>query len=232
MAFKSKTDPFGIASETCIVASTADGASAQVAEARDENGTIVAQEVYGETVAPSADYAIKSATTFDNIVLGNVVAYGGKRVVLTSLTINTSAGGEPTISASGEGVGATGSGECPARYAVPSFQLGPCHHAKILFSAFQIGSTGCYLQSANYTARVEVGTATVDGEIIAHGVYSGVLECQVEIVSTAGNTPTLTAGDGWVVTSPLSETNPNGDYATYSATLRELLPKSDAPSGS
>ena len=223
MAFLTKVDPFGIASSTLAVKSTSDGNSGSVAEATDENGTIVAQESYGNRMSPSAEYALKKETTFDEIVLGGVSTYKTKRVVLTQLTINTSAGGEPTISASGEEIETSADGTCPASYTIPEFTLGVCHHAKILFSAFSISGTGCYLNSANYTAQCENGTAMIEGAVVAHGVYGAYLEVTAEIISTSGTVPTVTPGTGWVVSSPLAETNPDAEYPTYSITLRKPI---------
>ena len=231
MAFLTKVDPFGISSSTLAVKSTSDGNSGSVAEATDENGTIVAQESYGNRMSPSAEYALKKETTFDEIVLGGVSTYKTKRVVLTQLTINTSAGGEPTISASGEEIEASSDGTCPATYTIPEFTLGVCRHAKILFSAFSISGTGCYLNSANYTAQCENGTATVEGVVVAHGVHGAYLEVTAEIVATSGTAPTVTPGTGWVVSSPLAETNPDADYPTYSITLRKPIALDTSSSG-
>lgn len=234
MAFKTKTDPFGIVGSLTTIAckSTSDGNSASVAEAMDEDGTIVAQEVYGATMSPSADYAIKGSysAAAGGIKLGAVTTYKEKRVVLTNLTISTSAGGEPTISASGEQVEDSSDGTCPAKYSIPAFALGPCHHAKTLFSAFTLSGTGCHVRSANYTASCQNGSATVEGAVVAHGVYGAKIECQVEIIQTGTTAPTLAAGSGWTITSPLAETNPDADYPTFSATLTKLLEK-DAEQG-
>lgn len=230
MAFLTKVDPFGISSSTLAVKSTSDGNSGSVAEATDENGTIVAQESYGNRMSPSAEYALKKETTFDEIVLGGVSTYKTKRVVLTQLTINTSAGGEPTISASGEEIEASADGTCPATYTIPEFTLGVCHHAKILFSAFSISGTGCYLNSANYTAQCENGTAMIEGAVVAHGVYGAYLEVTAGIISTSGTVPTVTPGTGWVVSSPLAETNPDAEYPNYSITLRKPIAKDSASS--
>jgi len=232
MAFLTKVDPFGLASNTLAVKSTSDGTSSSIAEAMDEDGTIVAQTAFGTRMSPSADYALKAETEFEDIQLGAVNTYKTKRVVLTNLQINTSAGGEPTISASGEEIEAASSGTCPATYTVPDFTLGVCHHAKILFSAFTYTGSGCHLNSANYTAACENGTATVEGEVVAHGVYGAYLECTAEFVATSGTTPTVTPGSGWAVSSALSETNPDAEYPTYSITLRKPLEKDSASSSS
>ena len=227
MAFKTKTDPFEIVGSltTIVCKSTSDGNSASVAEARDEKGTIVAQEVFGENMSPSTDYAITGSysAAAGGIKLGAVTTYKNKRVVLTNLTINTSAGGEPTISASGEQVEDSTAGTCPALYSIPAFALGPCHHAQTLFSAFTLSGTGCHVTSANYTASCENGKATVEGEVVAHGVYGAKIECQIEVVQTGTTAPTLSAGSGWKITSPLAETNPDAEYPTFSATLTKVL---------
>ena len=239
MAFATKTDPFALTGSgkpgdgilECV--SVTDNASASVAEAHDENGTLIAHEVYGEQIAPSAEYKVKKTDDIEGVTLGAVTTYDNKRVVLTNVQINTSAGGETTVSASGEQVEASTDGTCPAQFELPDIPVGVCHHAKALFSAFTLGGTGCYLQSANYTFACAVGKATKDGTPIAHGVYEGYAEAQVEIIQTGTTAPTLTAGTagGWFISSPLSKTNPDADYPTWSATLRKQLTMTTPSSG-
>lgn len=62
MSFKSKTDYFGLSSSTLLIVSSDENKSAQVAQAHDEKGDIVAQEVYGETMAPTCSYVVKGNT--------------------------------------------------------------------------------------------------------------------------------------------------------------------------
>lgn len=224
MAFATKTDPFGIVGSAGILecVSVTDNASASIAEAHDENGTLIAHEVFGEQIAPSAEYKVKKSGSISGVKLGNVTTYDSKRVVLTNLTVNTSAGGETTVSASGEQVEDSQDGTCPAKYSLPSIPVGVCHHAKALLDAFTVEGTGCHLQSANYTFACAVGKATKDGDTIAHGVYEAYGEVQVEIIQTGSAAPTLTVptGSDWFISSPLSKTNPDADYPTWSATLR------------
>lgn len=240
MAFLAKTDPFALTGTgnpgagilECVAVS--DNASASLVEAHDEDGTLIAHEVFGQQIAPSADYKVKKSGTLEDIVLGAVTTYDTKRVVLTNFTVNTSAGGETTVTASGEEVEASSDGTCPATFTLPDIVVGVCHHAKALLSAFTIDGTGCYLQSANYTFACALGKATKDGVTIAHGVYEAYAEVQIEIIQTSSTAPTLTAGtaSGWFVSSPLSMTNPDADYPTWSATLRKHLTKDVAQSSS
>ena len=236
MAFATKTDPFGLTGSSqpgygileCVAVT--DNASASLAEAHDEDGTLVAKEVYGAQIAPSADYKVKKSGTLEDIVLGAVTTYSTKRVVLTSFSVNTSAGGETTVTASGEEVESSSDGTCPATYTIPDIAVGVCHHAKILATAFTLGGTGCYLQSANYTFACACGKATKDGTPIAHGVYEAYGEAQITIIQTGSTPPSLTAGGNWFISSPLSQTNPDADYPTWSATLRLHLAKDSAQS--
>ena len=101
MSFKSKSDPFGLAGASLKCVSTAESKSAQVVEATDEYGTIKASEVFGETMAPTAEYRLSGDYTF-SVPLGSVNTWEDKQIALGSITINTGAGTPPTFSASGE----------------------------------------------------------------------------------------------------------------------------------
>ena len=229
MAFATKTDPFGIVGSAGILecVSVTDNKTASVAEAHDENGSFVAHEVFGEQIAPSAEYKVKKSGDIEGVTLGAVTTYDNKRVVLTNFQVNTSAGGETTVSASGEQVEASSDGTCPAQFELPDIPVGVCHHAHNLIDDLTIGGTGCYLQSANYTFACSLGKATKDGTCIAHGVYEAYAEAQIEIIQTGSSAPTLTLENGsdWFISSPLSQTNPDADYPTWSATLRKHLEK-------
>lgn len=233
MAFKTKVDYFGLTGSLAGLAcvSNADGKTASVAEAADEAGTIVANTVYGETAAPSSSYVVKAAiaATAGTIGLGTASASAeiGAPVVLSSVTISTSAGSAPTVEASGEMV-ETGAdqAQAPCIYPLPEFNLGSCHHAQILFSAFTLAGAGCYLQSANYTASVTVTKAEKDGACLAHDVSGGKIEAAVSILQTGAEAPVLTVGTGWVVTSPLACDNPDAAYPTWTATLTHYLARS------
>lgn len=223
MAFLAKTDYFGLSGTALECTASNDGASASVAEAKGADGSIVAHEVYGETLAPSCDYLLKADWTSaaGAVKLGAVTAADGKKIVLGNLAVNTAAGSAPTVAASGEQVEEGATEGC--LYEVPAFSLPKTHHAHILFGAFTLSGAGCHLTAANYTASAGVTKATKDGAVLAHDVGEGKIEAAVTIVQTGSAAPSLSVGEGWSITSPLAMTNPDADYPTYGATLTRYL---------
>lgn len=104
MAFISKTDFFELGDlSALIVSDSADGKSAQNVTALKEDGSVGANTVFGEQLAPSNTYKIAGAVT-KSIVLGGVTTVDSKKVMLGNVSISTSAGGEPSFQASGEEV--------------------------------------------------------------------------------------------------------------------------------
>ena len=69
---------------------------------------------------------------------------------------------------------------------------------------------------------------TKDGSVIGFDIVQGKIEVSVSIKQCGSAAPELTAGDGFQVTSPLAEANPDANYPTFSATLTKYLAK-DAP---
>lgn len=229
MSFISKNDYFSLADTALACVASNDGASASVAEAKDAEGAIVAHTVYGATKAPSCDYVLKAAwTKAANALKLGAVSGTTDKIMLASVTINTAAGSAPTVSASGEQVESTATTGCT--FGIPAISLPKTHHAHILFSAFTLGGTGCHLQSANYTASASVTKATKDGDCVASDIVEGKIEAQVTIVQTGSATPTLTAGSDFTVTSPLTCSNPDADYPTWTATLTKYLAKTEPSS--
>ena len=106
---------------------------------------------------------------------------------------------------------------------LPSVSLKKWHDAQILDSAFTLTGTGCYVNGCNYTATADLSTATVDGTIVAHDIQNGRVEVAVSIVQSGSTEPTVTAGTGWEIVSPLTVDNPDSDFPTWTATLRKNL---------
>ena len=229
MSFIAKTDYFSLADTALACVASNDGASASVAEAKGENGEIVASTMYGETKSPSCDYVIKAAWTkaANAVKLGTVFGTVVK-IMLGSITINTQAGSAPTVSASGEQVEASATTGCT--FPLPAISVPKSHHAHILFAAFQLGGTGCHLNAANYVASATITKATKDGDCVASDVIEGKIVVSITIVQTGSAEPTLTAGTGFDVTSPLSCSNPDADYPTWTATLTKYLAKTEPSS--
>ena len=236
-AFISKQDFFGIADgvadASLKILSSDDGRTAEVAEATGEDGSIVANNVYGEKLAPSCEYAMDGNIVADDgeiklgavteITEGTVTRY----ICLGSFEIGTSAGSAPTFSASGEEVSANGS----CTYSIPAFTLSKKHHAQILFGAFTYNktatnqATGVHLKSANYSCSCSITKGEKEGVCLTYDVVEGKIECTVEFVQTGSTKPVITNGTGWEITSPLACSNPDADWPSWSATLTYYLAK-------
>lgn len=219
MAFQEKTDYFGLATESggLVLTSSTENKSATVIQAHDEKGDVVAHEIVGETSAPSCTYVVKSDATITGQKLG--FASGG--YVVSSISITTGAGTPPSITVTGEAVPASSHTDC--YYDTPACTVEVCHHAQTLFSAFTLSGDGCYLTSANYTISGSLTKATKDGETIAYDIADGKIEAQVEIVQTGATEPTFEAGTGFTITSPLTKTEGDAAYPTWTATVTKNL---------
>ena len=106
---------------------------------------------------------------------------------------------------------------------LPAFALKKWHDAQILDSAFSLTGTGCHVNGCSYTATADLTPQTVDGEIVAHDIQNGRVEVAVTIVQTGSTAPTISAGTGWAIVSPLTVDNPDADFPTWTATLRKNL---------
>ena len=227
--FIEKNDYFGLADGTMLVCSSSeDGRSNEVAVATGQDGAIVAHNVYGEKIAPSNEYVMKAVTFSKNegeLAIGQIHKLDDNQtcICLGSLSIGTSAGSAPTISASGEQVEDNSTGNC--LFKIPAISLTKKHHAQILFSAFSFSGTGIHLKSASYDITASITKGEKEGKCLTHDVVEGKIECSVEFLSVSGDKPTLTPGDGWEVTSVPSSSNPDADWPTWSATLTKYLTK-------
>lgn len=137
MSWKDKTNYFansGLYNEGMVITSSEEGKSASTVQGRNSKGDVVAEEMYGETYAPSCSYVLKKNVTIENATLGKAFEHDGKCFVMNNMSISTSAGTPPTISMSGEQVedgATTNHNDC--YYDVDGFSIELCHHAQELF---------------------------------------------------------------------------------------------------
>ena len=222
-AFKSKNDYYGLGSLTNVeIVGTTENKSAQVAEAQGEDGFVVADLVYGEKSAPVCEYAVKGDVSLGTINLGTINEIDNKSFVMTEITVGTGAGQAPTLAASGQQIEDNATVACTASLA--GISINGLHHAQT-FGAFTIGGQGAHLTQSNFTATAQVSTAEKDGDIIAHDITDGRITVNgtVVVADNSYPTPTLSAASGWVVTAPLTETNSNASFPTYSFTITKYL---------
>lgn len=99
---KSKTDYFNLGTSGWEVSDTSENRSVgYTAEAQGPDGFLVAIDVGGDITAPSVDYIATSNATLSGVVLGSVSTVLGGKVALGSVSITTSAGAAPTMTATG-----------------------------------------------------------------------------------------------------------------------------------
>lgn len=226
MSFKTKADYYGLGAVTGLqLVSTAENKSQSVAEARGEDGFVVAVEPFGETSAPSCDLVVtNTGVTLSNIVLGQITTISSNKFALANLTITTSAGAAPTVSASGQQVEANAQMYC--HVTLPAIVIDGLHHAQT-FGAFAVGGTGAHLTQSTLTISGTISTATKDGVVIAHDLTDVrmAITGTIQVSDSSYGVPTVTptSGSGWKLTAPISETNPDADFPSYSFTLTKTL---------
>lgn len=222
MALKTKTDVFGLVGGGWEVSDTSENRSVgYTAEAQGPDGFLVAIDVGGNIQAPQVDYIATSDASLTGVVLGSV----NNDIALGSVSITTAAGQAPTMTATGQQIESGGTAGCTCT--LGSLSVDHLFHAQD-FGLFTV-SNGQLTQST-CTATGEIATAMVDGVIKSSDLVGGSIEVTGTIigVSDAGviSTPTITLGTpggnvlAGVLTQPLTETNPNGDFPSYTFTAR------------
>lgn len=234
MALKTKTDYFNLGGSGWEVSDTSENrAIGYTAEAQGPNGFIVAVDAGGENVNPQVNYVATSDATLNSVVLGSVQTILTKKVALGGITINTSAGEAPTMTATGSQIEDNGTAHCTCT--LSGISVSGLFHAQD-FGLFTI--TNGQLTDSQLSIEANINTAVLDGVIKASDLVGGKITISGTVigVSDAGaiTTPTLAVqtpsgnvGTG-VITQPLTETNPNGSFPEYSFTVEFPL-KADVP---
>lgn len=198
--------------------SSSDGATSSVAEAPNEYGDTAAHDVYGEVVAPSTEYAVTGDVTLSSIVLGSIHTAGDKKLMLTTVAINTQAGSPPTVTISGVEVQ---SGATALRTYALSGTLSPRSKAQDVFGAF---TPSANFTQINSTASVDPHVQTVAGAPIFGDASHGRIEVQATLTDSSGSgSITAASGGGFTVTAVPAENNPDAGYITRAATATKFL---------
>lgn len=230
---KTKTNYFpSLTTAGWEVQSTSENREVGSAEAQGDNGFVVAISTFGEKIKPTCDYIATSTASLSNIVVGSVTTIDSKPIALGSISIKTTAGQAPTMTASGSQIEDNGIAHCTCT--LSGLTISPLFHAQD-FGLFTV-SDG-QLTDSTLNIDGEIATAEVDGVIKSSDLVGGRITCSGTIVgvnnSGAISTPSITISQpsgsvlSGVITQPLSENNPNGDYPTYSFTITWPL-KADA----
>ena len=72
----------------------------------------------------------------------------------------------------------------------------------------------------------------MNGKCVAHDISGGRITVSVTIVQVdeLESDPVVTPGDGWTMSSPLTPSNPDADYPTWTCELSKPLLSQDAAS--
>lgn len=226
MAFQNKTDYCGLGSVSGLeLKSCSTGKSAQFLEKSGANGAIVATEYFGETASPSCEYAVSADVTLSSITLGSGIAFEtSKQVALQSVSISTTAGDMPTVSASAVQIenGTTHTEGTVCKFTLPSLSLDCSAHAQD-FGAFTLTGTDCVLQDCSLEASADVVTSLVNGVPMASDAVSGKIVVSATIGKYGTVVPTVTTTTGWIQSAPLECSDPDSDFPTYTISFEKIL---------
>lgn len=227
MSWTTKTDYASLAIADKLICKVAnENRSGQYLEKTGQHGAICATKAFGlANAAPANEYTVAKDITFTagQIKIGAVTTVGDGKYMLQSVSIKTTGGGEPTVSATSVRVEA---GAATDNYfAVPAFELSADDIAQILFDAFTVGGEGCELTECGAEIGGEVGLHTVNGDPVASDPHAAKIQVTVTILQAGEAEPTLTPAEGWEVSSPLTPTDPDSDLPTWTATLTKPLEK-------
>lgn len=237
MALLTKVNYFGnmISAAGWECASTSENRSmGVVAEAPGPDGFIVAVESEGEQLAPQCEYIATNTASLTSIILGstNTISVGGtaKTFMLGGINIQTNAGSFPTMTVTGRQVEDGGTGHCKCTLA--GILLDGLAHAQG-FGCISV-SNG-QLNSSTLAIETVVATAEVDGKVKASDLTGGKVTLSFDVIGVNDSgviavptvdilTPGGNIGTG-VWTTPLTQSNPNGDFPRYSGTIEFPLEK-------
>lgn len=225
MSWETKTDYCGLAvANTIIIKSSNENRSGQYLERAGQSGAIVATKPYGILAAPSCEYAIQAAKSYaaGDIKLGAVATIDGKRYALQTVHYENGADQEPVFSATAQQIETTSDGTTRT-FDMVAFAVSPDEAAAILASAFSLSGTGCELIKCAIDGTASVKNHTVNGDPVASDATMGKAVVTVTILQTSTTAPTLSAGTGWEVSSPLTCEDPDADLPVWTAALSKPL---------
>lgn len=191
-------------------------------------GDITVVDTFGETAAPTANYELVDNLTDATMpVMGAVKSVQGlsKPFVLGGLSINTSTGAAPAVSASGQMVQADATQL--RKYTLPGINLTPRHRAQDFMGLCTIkkGTTAADdkedygLESVSANFPIEITTAAPQGEVVSYDLHGGMATCDFTMNWYADTAPTVeltaAATDLGAAISPISMTSPRDGYTQY-----------------
>ena len=239
MSWETKQDYCGLAiASTLTVKSATEGRTAQYLEKHGAHGDYKATKVFGNRASPTNAYTVEAKATITGKKLGDINTVDSKMYMLTSVKFSTGADTEPTVE--GSAMEVESAAAVRNYFAIPEFSVSPDHVAQIpafktgtgssatAVAAFTLSGTGCELTAVSTEISCSGKTNDKNGDPKAHDVTNGHIVVQVTIGQYGTAVPTLTAAQGWDVSSPLTCDDPDSDLPTWTATLTMPLTKTMA----
>lgn len=234
--FNAGIDYFGLgtsSSDALKVTSSNENRSKQSASGANLYGDAAVVDSWGETAAPSAEYVVVAAltqATFPDLGTVKTVDGIGNPVVLGGVSIRTSTGAAPTVSASGQMV-QTGAAQL-RKYELPAFSLTPRHRAQDFMglcdikkgSATADASEDYGLESVEADFPIEFTLAQPKGEVVNYDLHGGMATCSFTMNWYASTAPTVSLTSaatalGASISSPVAKSCPEGGYTQYTWTV-------------
>ena len=230
MAIPAKTDYCGLAttfSTELVTVSDAENLSTEKYQPTGQDGSFAATEIIMTTAAPSNTYKLKAdiSAAAGDVNLNSITTFGGKTFALEQITISTSGGSAPTVSATCKEVESDADDSTQCLYEIPAWALTTKQHAQDIFSALTLTGTGCVFTQIDTTIGCTVNPEPANGTLIASDANSGVITITGTILQTGTTAPTLAAASGWTVTQAPNCNNPENQYKSYSFEVQKILAK-------
>lgn len=242
--FNAGIDYFGLeeaTSNALKVKSSAENRSKQSASGANSYGDIKAVDSWGETAAPTAEYQVVSECTSASFkdIGGTILEAGNgfdKPLCFGGLSVSTSNGTAPTMSANGQLVqaGATRL----RKYSPVGFRVLPRHRAQDFVGTWSGETfTPCMsIKKGNVAASdiddyglesvsgdimpIEFTLAQPKGETVNYDLHGGTATISYTMNWYASTVPTIelsadAAAAGFTMSSPVGKSDPEGGYTQY-----------------
>lgn len=223
MSWESKTDYCGLSDGSILgIKSSNENASSSYLEKLGQQGAIAATKLYGDKNAqPSCEYVIKKAGNV-KVQIGKVTTVDGKRYALQQVVFGTSAGGEPTVTATSVRIEDTTDGE-DRKFEEVTVAVSPEECAQVHLSAATVSGTACEITATTTTISGTVSPHTVNGDPVASGVHSGKIEEELTVGQYGDTAPTFSAGTGFEISQSPSVNDPDSDMPEWTAKVTKPL---------
>jgi hypothetical protein len=234
--FNAAIDYFGLetASNGALkVTSSKENRSKSSASGANTYGDAARVDSWGETAAPSADYAVVgnlTSATMPDLGTVSTIEDIAAPVVLGGVTFNTSKGAPPTMSASGQMV-QTGAKQL-RKYKLPGFSITPRHRAQDMMGLCAImkgdaaadDSEDYGLESVSASFPINITIAQPKGETKNYDLSGGMATCSYTMNWYASGKPTVSLTEaatalGATMSAPVDKACPEGGYVQYTWTV-------------